>query len=63
MRSSSLFGQKALNSISVQKQDGLLFRQTFSKLGISFKQTWDSFVAPVITEDTLGFEAHHAIAS
>ena len=25
--------------------------------------TWDSFVAPVITDDTLGFDAHQAMAS
>lgn len=25
--------------------------------------TWDSFVAPVITDETLGFDAHQAIAS
>lgn len=28
-----------------------------------WKLTWDSFVAPQITEETLGLAAHHAIAS
>ena len=27
------------------------------------ERTWFSFVAPVITDETFGFDAHHAIAS
>jgi len=33
------------------------------KVLIMRKLTWDSFVAPQITDDTLGLAAHHAIES
>lgn len=59
---SSFIKQKTIRSskCTAAKNDGLTITSQVCEM---WKLTWDSFVAPVITDDTLGLAAHQAIAS